>query len=170
MVIFIYHVDIYEVFLFEMNDSVEISEINTISVIVMMPFLADADFTGNPCWKQRKYRDYVIGVAPMSLETLDEIPVPKHQQVAIKGLQQHRDKIGANLSMTFSAPLSLDDTQFDELPRSQGQGDSSPMNLDSPEKLTVDSDTEQAKASSWDNADEDETNSNDTESVADSVC
>lgn len=74
------------------NNIIDIPEIE---VIVALPNLAEATFSGNPCCKLFKYRDMVIAASSDSLTTLDEIPVPRHQQVAIKGLMDHRRKIGA---------------------------------------------------------------------------
>lgn len=80
------------------------------NVIMHMPFLVEADFRNNICCKIRRYRDYVIGVAHPALELLDDQPIPQHQQIAIKGLQAHRKKIGANMSMSISAEPSGDES------------------------------------------------------------
>lgn len=76
-------------------DDNNIIDIPEIEVIVGLPNMAEASFTNNPCCKLFKYRDMVIGASSDSLKLLDGIPVPSHQQVAIKGLMDHRRKIGA---------------------------------------------------------------------------
>ena len=43
-----------------------------------------------------RYRDYAIGASADSLIVLDGLPIQKHQQIAIKGLQAHRRKIAAS--------------------------------------------------------------------------
>lgn len=74
------------------NSIVDISEVET---IVSLPHLQEANFIGNPCSKFAKYRDLVIGAASNEFHMLDEISIPKHQQVAVKGLMNHRRAIGA---------------------------------------------------------------------------
>jgi len=74
------------------NAVVDLSEVQS---IVSLPNLEEADFSGNPCATLMKYRDITIGAASDIFSVLDEVPIPKHQQVAIKGLMAHRRKIGA---------------------------------------------------------------------------
>lgn len=76
----------------EDNNIIDIPEIE---VIVALPNMTEASFNNNPCCKLFKYRDMVIGACSDSLTMLDGIPIPNHQQVAIKGLMDHRRKIGA---------------------------------------------------------------------------
>lgn len=78
------------------NDVTDLSEIEA---IVGLSFLSEANFLGNPCCSDLKYRDYAIGASSDSFKTLDGLPVLRHQQVAIRGLMAHRRKCG------FAAPL-----------------------------------------------------------------
>lgn len=71
------------------NDLIEVEK------VVVLPYIAEVDLTGNPCATFFKYRDIVIAAASDSLRILDEIPIQDHQQVAIKGLMEHRKAIGA---------------------------------------------------------------------------
>ena len=125
-----------------------------------MPDILEVDFSGNPCSSLRRYRDYVIGVAPTSLESLDEIPIPKHQQVAIKGLQAHRERIGANRSMSVSGPSAEDEIAAGSVgsvsepdngddphsPKSEGRREPTPG-----DRTDV---SETTKGSSWDEDDD----------------
>jgi protein phosphatase 1 regulatory subunit 42 len=70
-------------------------DMNEIECIVSLPHLEEANFKGNPCGSIAKYRDITIGASSEVFNILDEVPIPKHQQVAIKGLMAHRVKIGA---------------------------------------------------------------------------
>ena len=74
------------------NAVVDLSEVEA---IVMLPNLEDANFSGNPCCTLFKYRDITIGAASDQFRILDDIPIPPHQRVAIKGLVAHRRNIGA---------------------------------------------------------------------------
>lgn len=80
------------------NNIIDLSEVEA---VVGLPKLEEADFTGNPCCKLFKYRDVVIAASSDYFKILDEVPVPKHQQIAIKGLVEHRKKIGALSNMEF---------------------------------------------------------------------
>jgi protein phosphatase 1 regulatory subunit 42 len=73
----------------------KIIDIPEIEAMVSLPNLEEASFEGNPCCKMFKYRDMVIGAASQSLSILDDLPIPRHQQVAIKGLMEHRHKLGS---------------------------------------------------------------------------
>ena len=72
----------------------EIADITELEEIVGLPRLEEAVFSENPCCSIRKYRDYVIGASSDALQMLDEVPVQKHQQVAIRGLMAHRRRLG----------------------------------------------------------------------------
>ena len=61
--------------------------------LVSLPYLGEVDFRGNPGCRLTKYRDHMISASSDALTTLDGVPVPKHQQVAIKGLMKHRRRI-----------------------------------------------------------------------------
>jgi len=74
------------------NAVVDLSEVQS---IVSLPNVEEADFSGNPCATLMKYRDITIGAASDNFCVLDDVPIPKHQQIAIKGLMAHRQKIGA---------------------------------------------------------------------------
>lgn len=74
------------------NKVIDLAEVE---IIISLPRLEEANFTGNPCCTQFKYRDTAIGASSDAFQILDEVAVPKHQQVAIRGLMAHRRKIGA---------------------------------------------------------------------------
>jgi hypothetical protein len=80
-------------FLCQDNNVINLGEVE--NVILHLPRLEEANFYNNPCCKQAKYRDIAIGASPDSFHTLDEIAVPKHQQIAIRGLMTHRRSLGA---------------------------------------------------------------------------
>lgn len=73
------------------NAVVEIGEVER---IVGLPRLEEANFKGNPCSSFPKYRDVIIGASSENFSKLDDIDIPKHQQVAVKGLMKHRRAIG----------------------------------------------------------------------------
>jgi len=73
------------------NQVVDLAEIES---IICLSKLAEATFLGNPCSNISQYRDYAIGASSDALRVLDDLPVQKHQQVAIRGLMQHRRKLG----------------------------------------------------------------------------
>ena len=81
----------------------EITDIVDIEVTVALPNLEEANYAGNPCCSVRKYRDTAIGASSDSLQILDNLPILKHQQVAMRGLQAHRQKIGVQLAMRKKA-------------------------------------------------------------------
>jgi protein phosphatase 1 regulatory subunit 42 len=71
-------------------------EFPEIESIVSLPNLEEANFSGNPCCTAIfKYRDLTIGAANDNFSVLDDVPIPQHQRIAIKGLMSHRHKIGA---------------------------------------------------------------------------
>ena len=76
----------------ENNDIVDIVNIE---MMVALPELEEAKFTGNPICQERKYRDSAIGASSDALLVLDDLPILKHQQIAMRGLKKHRAKIGA---------------------------------------------------------------------------
>jgi protein phosphatase 1 regulatory subunit 42 len=82
-----------------------ISDLAEIESIIGLYYLAEADFQGNPCCKTRKYRDYAISASSDALRMLDEVPVFRHQQVAIRGLMAHRVKIGTAFPTTTFAEM-----------------------------------------------------------------
>ena len=61
--------------------------------LISLPYLGEIDFRGNPACAISKYRDHMISASSDALTVLDELAVPKHQQVAIKGLMKHRRRI-----------------------------------------------------------------------------
>lgn len=73
----------------------KIIDLAEVEVIISLPRLEEANFIGNPCCGQFKYRDTAIGASSDSFQILDELAVPKHQQIAIRGLMAHRRKLGA---------------------------------------------------------------------------
>jgi Leucine-rich repeat (LRR) protein len=87
-------VTLYNLRRFTAEDN-SIIDIPEIELIVALPHMTEASFSNNPCCKLLKYRDMVISASSDSLANLDGIPVPQHQHVAIKGLMDHRRKIGA---------------------------------------------------------------------------
>jgi hypothetical protein len=82
------------------NAVVDLAEIEG---MVGLSNLCEADFSGNPCCKVPKYRDYAIAASSDSLRLLDNIPLLQHHQVAIRGLMEHRRKLGnrMNASNTY---------------------------------------------------------------------
>lgn len=86
------------------NNSV--TDIAEIELIICHRYLIEANFEGNPCCKSHKYRDCAISASAESLRMLDNLPILRHQQVAIKALMDHRKKIGANFLRT--AQLGID--------------------------------------------------------------
>lgn len=76
------------------NNIIDIYEIEN---IVKLRQLRSANFSGNPCCKIKKYRDIVIASAnEYNFEKLDDLEIPRHQFVAIKGLSLHRERLGSN--------------------------------------------------------------------------
>lgn len=93
------------------NSVIEFTEVEA---IVQLSQLEEANFSGNPCCTLFKYRDMTIGVANNYFSILDDIPIPSHQRVAVKGLMNHRKKIGVmsrfqpNQSSTSYEPRELE--------------------------------------------------------------
>ena len=85
--------------------------------IVSLPKIEIANFSGNPCCSLPKYRDTAIGAASDTFVELDDLPIPRHQQIAIRGLMEHRRKIGAmsrfrnTANQSGQSGLSEDDHQ-----------------------------------------------------------
>jgi protein phosphatase 1 regulatory subunit 42 len=73
-----------------------IADIAEIEAIIALDFLEEATFLGNPCALEMgsKYRDYTIGASSDALIMLDNLPVLRHQQIAMRGLSSHRKKLG----------------------------------------------------------------------------
>lgn len=69
-------------------------DLNEIKIIVSLPNLQEAKFTNNPVTQYPKYRDFAIGISNRNFYKLDDVEIPRHQQEAMKGLMQHRQKLG----------------------------------------------------------------------------
>lgn len=67
-----------------------VTDIDEVASVMRLPRLEEANFLGNPCCKMFKYRDIAIGESSDVLQILDEVPIPRHQLVAIKGLMEDR--------------------------------------------------------------------------------
>lgn len=95
----------------------KILDLAEIEMIVSLPLLEEANFLGNPCCSQFKYRDTAIGASSDSFQILDELAIPKHQQVAIRGLMAHRRKLGAmsrfQQAINGSSGISADPSQME---------------------------------------------------------
>ena len=76
----------------------QIIDFGTLEAVVTLRYIEEVKFTGNPCCALKGYKDFCIGSSSESLLILDDIPLQKHQQIAMRGLQAHRQKIGAALS------------------------------------------------------------------------
>lgn len=72
-----------------------VADVTEVEAIVGLYYIAEANFSNNPCCSILKYRDYVIAASSDSLRVLDDVPVLRHQQIAMRGLMAHRQKIGA---------------------------------------------------------------------------
>jgi hypothetical protein len=72
-----------------------VGNVADVEAIISLPKVEEADFQRNPVCHVHRYRDYCISAASDNLVMLDEKEVLKHQQVAIRGLQNHRRRIGA---------------------------------------------------------------------------
>lgn len=81
----------------------KVSDLQEIEAITALPRLVEAVFLGNPCCADLKYRDHAIGASSDALKILDGMPILRHQQIAIRGLQAHRRKCG------FVAPSHNDE-------------------------------------------------------------
>jgi hypothetical protein len=95
----------------------KVLDLAEIEMIIALPRLEEANFTGNPCCTQFKYRDTAIGASSDSFQILDELAVPKHQQIAIRGLMSHRRKLGAmsrfQQAINGSSGMSADPSQLE---------------------------------------------------------
>ncbi len=78
--------------LFAGNNNV--SDLAEIAAVIGLQYLEEATFLGNPCATALKYRDEAIGASSDSLKLLDGVHILRHQQVAIRGLVEHRKKCG----------------------------------------------------------------------------
>lgn len=72
-----------------------ISNVGDIEAVVSLSKIEEANFINNPCCHRPRYRDCAVAAASDRLKLLDDVEVLKHQQIAIRGLQAHRRKIGA---------------------------------------------------------------------------
>lgn len=59
-------------------------KIDEIKAMVALRHLSEASFKGNPCCASLRYRDHAISASSDSLLLLDDVPVLRHQQIAIK--------------------------------------------------------------------------------------
>jgi len=114
--------DLHNLKKFICNDN-DVHDITEIESIVRLPKIEEATLLKNPCCATRRYRDFVVGWSSDSLKILDNQPIPKHYQVAMKGLMGHRRKIGAEMPRSMRqadqdldfAVLSTDDNDPDGL-------------------------------------------------------
>ena len=94
-----------------------ISELHDLKDMMSLPYLAEVDLRGNPACNINKYRDHMISASSDALTILDELPVHRHQQIAIRGLMKHRRNI---VGMAYiegqmslpSGPQNMDMTEF----------------------------------------------------------
>lgn len=61
-----------------------IIKIDEIKAMVALRHLTEANFKGNPCCSSIRYRDHAISASSDSLLLLDEVDIPRHQQIAMK--------------------------------------------------------------------------------------
>jgi len=85
-----------------------ISNVAEVEAVIALPRIEEVDFQRNPCCTVHRYRDYAIAAASDTLIILDEKEVLKHQQIAIRGLMTHRQKIGAAFPSTPNPGPELD--------------------------------------------------------------
>ena len=71
----------------------KVINLDDVKVILGFQYLVETNFKGNPCCLLPRYRDHLISASSDALELLDEIPVLRHQQIAIRGLMKHRQQI-----------------------------------------------------------------------------
>jgi protein phosphatase 1 regulatory subunit 42 len=91
------------------NEVIDLSEVED---IIRLPRLEEAVFLGNPCCNIKRYRDYAVGASSNALKILDNVPVLKHQQTAIRGLMDHRRKLGTavvDLSLTAGQQQAINE-------------------------------------------------------------
>jgi len=67
-----------------------VADMDEVASVMRLPKLEEASFMGNPCCKMFKYRDIAIGESSDVFSVLDEVPIPRHQLIAIKGLMKER--------------------------------------------------------------------------------
>lgn len=67
-----------------------VTDMDEVASVMRLPRLEEATFIGNPCCKMYKYRDIAIGESSEVFQILDEVPIPRHQLIAIKGLMRQR--------------------------------------------------------------------------------
>ena len=92
-----------------------VTDLKEIEMIVGLYRLAEASFIGNPCCSNRRYRDTVMAASSDSLRILDDVPVQRHQQIAVRGLMAHRRKLipaypfeEGDLQLPFEEGVSLE--------------------------------------------------------------
>lgn len=90
-----------------------VTDVNEVEAVISLPKLEEANFIGNPCCKMHKYRDIAIGASSENLVILDDAPILKHQQQAIRGLMEFRRKHG-KLS-NFKTIQHMNDSSVDEV-------------------------------------------------------
>ncbi len=78
--------------LFAGNNNV--TDLAEVASVICLPHLEEATFLGNPCCSALKYRDEAIGASSDALKLLDGLHILRHQQIAIRGLVEHRKKCG----------------------------------------------------------------------------
>ena len=78
--------------LFAANNNV--TDLAEVAAVIGLEHLEEAAFAGNPCASALKYRDEAIGASSDSLKLLDGLHIQRHQQIAIRGLVEHRKKCG----------------------------------------------------------------------------
>ncbi len=73
-----------------------ITDVAEIEAVISLDYLEEATFLGNPCCDElgSKYREYTVGASSDALIMLDNLPVQRHQQIAMRGLSAHRKKLG----------------------------------------------------------------------------
>jgi Leucine-rich repeat (LRR) protein len=71
-----------------------VTDLAEIACVISLERLEEATFLGNPCCTAGKYRDEAIGASSDALKTFDGLPILRHQQIAIRGLVEHRKKCG----------------------------------------------------------------------------
>ena len=90
-----------------------VTDVNEVESVICLPKLEEANFIGNPCCKMHKYRDIAIGASSDNLVILDDAPILKHQQQAIRGLMEFRRKHGK--ISNFKATHHMNDSSLGEV-------------------------------------------------------
>ena len=74
-------------------DNNNVSDIEEVQMILQLNNLVELSLIDNPVCEMKKYRDNALAASNGSLEMLDNKLVHPHQQVAIRGLVKHRNKL-----------------------------------------------------------------------------